>query len=529
MADGVVDAVVEVFRSELELPECGPDESFFQLGGDSLLATRVLDRLNKRFAVRVPFAEMYSDSTPKALAGVIERLGAAPPPPPRRSIAALARRRRGARFPLAMSQQAIHAMDVATGGAGLFNNVGVLRFTGDVDPHRITAAVADTVRRHSALRLVFGDEHGTPVQSCTDDVPEVEVGDLRGSSAETRLDRQVRRERLLGFDLRSAPPVRFALARLADDTWALVATFHHIVFDGMSQSLFVDDLAHAYACRLGSGTPRPPLRWDYLDFAEWQRDTLRGERLAAHLDALHRTLAGPPAPRLSTPDTGEEPASFRCRIRSYEMDYDVSARLRALAASCDTTLFVALVAAVLDFAARRSGAPRPRVAVQAANRGVEGAERAIGCFANSVHVAVDGTGPADPAERVRAAKAAVGEALLHQELPIEMALRMLADRGVAVPEPQLGFALQPHSRIVHKLPGAVLDADFPGQRGDAVDPTSFALVLELFDEGGQLRGATHHRLAEWSVADADSSITALSTAFARFAAAAPARAIESPQ
>lgn len=526
MADGVVDAVVEVFRSELALPGCGPDESFFQLGGDSLLATRVLARLNERFAVRVPFAEMYRDSTPAALAGVIERLGSAPAP--RRSIAALARRRRGARFPLAMSQQAIHAMDVATGGAGLFNNVGVLRFTGDVDPHRITAAVADTVRRHSALRLVFGDEHGTPVQSCTDDVPEIGTGDLRGSAAENRLDRLVRRERLLGFDLRSAPPVRFVLVRLADDAWALVATFHHIVFDGMSQSLFVDDLAHAYACRLGSGTPRPPLRWDYLDFAEWQRDTLRGDRLDAHLDALHRTLAGPPAPRLSGPQQPEEPDSFRCRIRSYAVDHDVSAALRALAASCDTTLFVALLAAVLDFTGRRSGAPQPVVAVQASNRGVEGAERVIGCFANSVHVAVDGAGPADPADRVRAAKAAVGEALLHQELPIEVALRLLAERGVALPEPQLGFALQPHARTVHELPGGRLDADFPGQRGDAVDPTSFALVLELFDVDGELRGATHHRLADWSAADADSSITALSAAFAGLADAA-ARTVESPQ
>jgi acyl carrier protein len=524
MAENIAAAVAEAFCTELGLPECGLDQTFFSLGGDSLQASRVVSRLNRRYGVRISFGEFYRDGSSAAIGALIKRLRAVPSAP-RRSIASLARRRRRAWFPLALSQEGLYAIDSATRGAGLFNNLGLLRFTGDIDPGALLGAVSETVSRQSALRLIFGEVDGRPTQRLTDERPEVTTCDLRGMSA-AALGRRMRKERLTGFDLHTAPAVRFTLARVDEKAWTLMSTFHHIVFDGVSQALFLDDLAQAYACRIGVGTPLRPLAWDYADFAEWQRDTLCGDRLEAHLDAIAASLPQGPVRRLTGPNPG--PKSLLARALPFAIGPERVSGLRQLAMSCDTTVFVVLVAAVLDFVAQRTGDSRPAVAIQASNRVVEGTEGVVGCFANSVLIAMRQPSSADPAEHVGVAREVVGDAIPHQEMPLEPALRMLAERGsegdLTLRLPQVGLAFQPDRTEHRDVPGGSLDANFVTQEGDAVDPASFAMVLELFSEDGALAGLTHHRAAEWpgeAFAEAEAELTA---AFTRFSSAGSALA-----
>lgn len=514
MTDDVVATVVAAFQAVGVRPG-GADDSFFQLGGDSLAASRVLANLNGVYSIRIPFAEMYRDSTPASLAGVIQQLRATPRPRIR-SIGSVARRRRRAWFPLAMSQEALYTMDALTRGAGLFNAVGLARFAGDIDPEAVRAAVADTVRRQSALRLVFSEQDGRPVQRFTGDVPEVEVRDLRGRG-ERALRNLIRRERLTGFDLHAGPPTRFVLARTADDSWTLVSTVHHIVFDGVSQGMYLNDLTHAYACRMGEGTPAPALGWDYADFAEWQHDTLRGERLQAHLDAIRASLGRGAAPRLAPGQDGA--ARFLVRSSRFAVPREDTRKLRELAASCDTTPFVAAVTALLGFVADRTGDPRPAVAVQAANRSLDGTEEMVGCFANTVLVAVDNSGSAGPVDRVLHGKRVVSEALRHEEMPLEPALRMLGERDPGGPDewrlPEIGFALQPPRWAQFDVPDGTVSASYAPPDGDAVDPTSFSLVLELFEEHGALEGLLHRRMADWPDEAFADVLAGLSDALAR--------------
>jgi hypothetical protein len=468
--------------------------------------------------VNVPFAEMFRDSTPVALARLIEARRATTGRRTR-SISAVARRRRREWFPLALSQEGLYAMNAATRGAGLFNNVGVLRVTGDIDPGALRSAVDDTLHRQSALRLVFGEVDGRPVQRFTDRLPEVETCDLRGKG-EAALGRRVRRERLTGFDLHAGPPVRLALARMADDDWALVTTFHHILFDGMSQRVFVDDLVRAYAFRTGQGAALTPLARDYGEFAEWQRDTLSGERLESDLDAIRATLGTRPRPPLVPAAARDD--GFLVRASRFGVSPEHTAALRARAVSCDTTLFTVAAGAVLDFVGRSTRDPRPAVAIQVANRGAEGAEEMVGCFANSVVLGVDLAGTEDPADQVRRTGAALADALRLQEMPLEAALTMLEERGAGVDPrclPQVGFTLQPPRGERREVPGGTVRAAHETPLGDLVDPTSFALVMELFAEDGGLDGVTHHRLADWPAGSFAAAETEISRSFARFGAA----------
>jgi acyl carrier protein len=531
MAENVAAAVAEAFCAELSLPACGPDQTFFSLGGDSLQASQMVGRLNRRYGVRIPFGEIYRDGSSAAIGALIERMRAVPSAP-RRSIASLARRRRNDWFPLALSQEGLYAIDSATQGAGLFNNVGLLRFSGDIDPDALLEAVRETVSRQSALRLIFGEINGRPAQRLTDEQVEVRTCDLRGVSA-AGLARGIRRERLTGFDLHAAPAARFTLARVGQKAWTLMSTFHHIVFDGVSQGVFLDDLTQAYAYAIGAGPPLRPLVWDYADFAEWQRDTLRGDRLEAHLDAIAASLRREPVRRLTEPGSG--PKSLLARALPYAVGSEQVNGLRRLAMSCDTTVFVALVAILLEFAARRTGDSSAAVAIQAANRVVEETEGVVGCFANSVLVAGKQPSSADPAEHVGAAREAVGEAISHQEMPLEPALRILAERGAdgdrTLHLPQVGLAFQPDRTEHHDVPGGSLDASFVTQEGDAIDPASFAMVLELFSEDGALAGLTHHRVTEWpgdSFAEAEAELTAVFSKFSS-AGSALARQTDNPR
>lgn len=519
----IAEAIAEMFCAELGVATCGLDDTLFRLGGDSIAATRLIAGINQRFDARIPFGALYRDSSPAALAALVDSTALSRPGPQPRSLASVARRRRKTWFPLAMSQEALWAMDSATQGAGLFNSVGILRLTGSIDAGALRGAIDDAVHRQSALRLVFWEQDGQPVQRFVDKLPTVAVHDWR-SRGEGAVWSLKRRERLTGFDLCAGPPVRFTLARVAEDCWMLVVTCHHIVFDGRSQSLFAEELAHAYASRVEKVEPMEPLRWDYRDFAEWQHRSLRGDRLQGHLDMLRSVLGQAPSPRLAAGDGAT--GSFLTRTQPIVVPDVVGTGLRRLAADSDTTAFVAMVAAMLRFIARRTGHPRPILSVQAANRGLPGSEGVVGCFANAVCVGGEGFNDDEPTRLVQLAKEAVGTALAHQEMPLEPALRLLAERdGVIISReqmPQVGFALQYSRTEGFDIPGGRLDIEYRPLEGDSVDPTDLALVLELFTENHGLSGLTHYRLADWSDAAFKVGRSDLLDSFAHLADGPPA-------
>ncbi|QNP66623.1 condensation domain-containing protein [Streptomyces genisteinicus] len=502
--------VASVYRDVLGLDGCAEDESFFRLGGDSFHAARALAVLARRHGVRLPLAEMYRDSSPAAVAGGLRAL--MDRPRPRRSITSLARRRR-TWFPLSLSQESFYAMDRATGGAGLFNNVGRLTLRGDIDPTALRQALADAVRRQPALRTVFGEEDGRAVQRFTEqDAPRIDTCDLRTHNGAALLRRHIREQHLRGFDLHAEPPVRFVLARTADREWTLLTAVHHIVFDGMSQSLLLDEIARAYAHRVGAAPECAAPDFTYADFAYWQRDTLRGDRLEEHLHGLAEAVRHTPSPIVGDGGLGE---GYTSRIRPFGVDDAVVRKLRHRASLHDTTVFVGLVAAVLEFAARRAGGTRQLVAVQAANRGLPGTEDVIGCFSNTLYVSGDARPSSDPEERLAKTRDDVARALRHEEMPLDHALGLLAGRGTGTAcRPQIGFALQPPRHQARELPGGVLEAEYLLQRGDTVDPTTFPLVLELFAEPGGLSGVSHHRLAVWPDGAFEEAERQLTSAFA---------------
>ena len=511
----VAQTIAALFDEVLGQVGCGPEDRFFQLGGDSLGGLRMLTRLNEEFGVNIGVADLYTRTTPLALADRLLELRARPEKR-RRSLESTARRRRGKPLPLALTQEGLYAIGQVTRGVGFFNSVVLIQLTGDVDVSALSGAIGDVAARQTMLRTVFCEDQGRPGQRIVEDPPDIKMLDLRGRGGKA-LHRLTQMEYLRGFDLHAGPPVRFTIARTAADTWSLVMAVHHIIFDGLSQEILLDELAHAYRCRAGEGSARPPLRTDYLDFAEWQRDVLRGDRLEEHLADLSEILREP-APRIAP---RESAGRFTTRIDDFTVPADTVMGLERLAAKHDSTLFITLLAAVTDFAQRRSGTRRQALTIQTANRSRPGTEHIIGCFANMLCLDIDADVETSPADSLRAIQASLARALAHEEIPLDYAITALDRRGNDLVGsghmPQIGFTLQSLADEAIELPGCAMIARAILQEAENFDPTSFPLVIELAAAAQGLEGKTHRLLDMWPEDSFAMAERELASAFERFA------------
>ncbi|MER5703215.1 condensation domain-containing protein [Micromonospora sp. NPDC002296] len=507
--------LAELFREEIGAAACEPDDSFFRLGGSSLDAMRVVSRLQQRYRIPVTLADLFTHTSARTLAERLAALATVAEPTRRRSISVTARRRRVG-SPLSFSQRLFYDIDRSAGGMSFFNGVDLFRLTGDLDPDALVGAIGDVVARQWALRTVVEEVAGQPVQRVVDRPARIRTVDLRAAGP-AKLRRLIRREHVDGFDLRTETPARFTLVRTAEDTWQLISCIHHIAYDGLSRGILLDELTQAYSARLGAGGAREALAVQYLDFAEWQADTLTGARLAEHLSGLAEIL-NRPAPRLTGRNIPVQ--GHVVRTGHFEIPQPTATGLAAAAATSGVSFFSVLAAGLARFAARHTGERRQVFAMQVANRGWPGSDAIVGCFSNLLPVAVEVDPAASTADQIAAVHQAAGRALRHEEMPFEQAVRLLAADGRDLAAlghlPTLGLAFQPDPRAVRELPGGRLCVEPSLEVGDQVDLTSFGLVLELWSDDG-LRGVTRHLVDSWPDDSFATAGRGLGAAFAELA------------
>ncbi|MFQ6313945.1 condensation domain-containing protein, partial [Lysobacter capsici] len=160
-------------------------------------------------------------------------------------------------------------------------------------------ALARIVERHEALRTRFEDVEGEPEQRIEAAVGfalrRVDLSALPMQSRETALEAQMREEAQSRFDLSRGPLIRGRLLRLEAEEHVLLVTQHHIVSDGWSLGVLVEELRALYAAfAQGLDDPLPPLPVQYADYALWQRGWLSGARWEAQSRYWREQLRGAP-------------------------------------------------------------------------------------------------------------------------------------------------------------------------------------------------------------------------------------------
>ena len=246
----VEEILVGIYADVLGVERVGVDDSFFDLGGDSLLAMRLSAAINTSLDADLSVPTVFDAPTVAQLA---QRIGVGS-----RRLQPLVPVERPAVVPLSYAQQRLWFIDQLQGPSPVYNLAAALRLGGRLDAEELGAALADVVGRHESLRTLLAAPEGIPQQVVVP--PERadfgwDVVDATGWSA-GRLDEAIGAAVRHRFDLATEIPLRATLFRLADDEHVLVAVVHHIAADGWSIAPLIRDLGVAYASRCRRARPR---------------------------------------------------------------------------------------------------------------------------------------------------------------------------------------------------------------------------------------------------------------------------------
>ncbi|MEV6140708.1 AMP-binding protein, partial [Nocardia sp. NPDC051990] len=264
--------IAQVFTDVLGIDTVGLDDSFFDMGGDSLVATRVATRLGAALETEVPVRLLFEASTVAALATQVARhAGTGRQRPP------LIAGPRPELVPLAPAQQRMWFLNQYEPGAGAYNMPIAIRLRGEVDVAALRLAMVDVLRRHESLRTRYPDHDGMLIQliESADDVDhELTPVPVLPSQLIATVTEFVAE----GFDVSAQVPVRARLFRAVggeESEYVLAVVVHHIVADGFSMTPLARDVTTAYTARIRGEVPSwTPLPVQYADYALWQRATL---------------------------------------------------------------------------------------------------------------------------------------------------------------------------------------------------------------------------------------------------------------
>ncbi len=422
----VEEILAGIYARVLGLERVGVDDSFFELGGDSLSAMRVIAAINTALDAGLAVRAVFEAPT---IAGLAPRIGG--DAGRREPLVAV---ERPAVVPLSFAQSRLWFLDQLAGPSPVYNIAVAVRLGGRLDAGALGAALADVVGRHESLRTLFAAPEGIPQQLVTP-VEQADFGwdvvDATVWSA-AQLEEAIEETASHSFDLATQIPLRARLFRVADDEHVLVAVVHHIAADGWSITPLVGDLGVAYASRCAGQAPDwAPLAVQYADYTLWQRAQFgdladSDSPIAAQLAYWQQALAGMPE-RLQLPTDRPYPPVADQRGASVVVGWPAQLQqaVRGLAGEHNATSFMVIQAALAVLLAKLSASSEVAVGFPIAGRGDPALDGLVGFFVNTLVLRVDLAGDPTVAEllaRVRARSLAAYE---HQDVPFEVLVERL--------------------------------------------------------------------------------------------------------
>jgi hypothetical protein len=394
-------------------------------------------------------------------------------------------------IPLSFGQRRLWFLDRLKPGDPVYNISTAVRLEGRLDVPALEQTFTEIVRRHEALRTTFELIEVTPVQVVSAPepraIPLIDLGHLPAGEREAEAERLAREETLRPFDLTRGPLMRGLLLRLEESVHLVVVTMHHIVSDGWSRGVLIQEVAALYeAFSGGKPSPLAELPIQYADYAVWQREWLRGEVLDSQLSYWREQLRDLPTLELPTDRPRPPEQSFRGARHNFVLPRRIVEGIRAVAQAHEATTFMVLLAAYSVLLTRYSGQTEVSVGAPIANRRRAELEGLIGFFVNTLVLRVKveaGEGFGSLVERVR--EVCLG-AYAHQDVPFEKLVEELQpERSLShAPLFQVALVLQNVPRSSLDLQGLSLS-----QYQLKYETAKFELSLVLGEGEGGITGA----------------------------------------
>ncbi len=435
--DETEQAIWDIWREVLGTASFGVHESFYELGGTSLLMTQVASRIGQRMGVELPMSVMFDESSVGALADHVTRAMIGGAGQGKAKAAPVRRVARGRPLPVSLSQRRMWLIQQFDPASSAYNVAISLRVRGALDTGILQRAVDLMVVRHESLRtrLVLGADE--PMQVIEDARPmAIEHIDLSGDADPQAAARALFEERIaMPFDLALAPLHRATLLRFGEQDHALMWVMHHAIADNWSFTVLMREALDAYTAWRSGGTPEPAqVPIEYADYAAWQRSPAAVAERRPQMDYWRERLAN--LSPLDLPTDFPRPArpSFRGGRASATLSPQLRAAVRAFCAHESVTPFVVLLAVFKLMLARQVRGTDIAVGTPVANRHRFNAEHLVGTLVNTLVMRTDLSGDPSFVELVRRVRGTAVDAYMHQEAPFDELVETLGHDRTVHPE-----------------------------------------------------------------------------------------------
>ncbi|HEY9657256.1 MAG TPA: amino acid adenylation domain-containing protein, partial [Allocoleopsis sp.] len=378
-------AIAEIWKQVLGLQTASIYDNFFELGGHSLLAVQIISRIRSTFGIELPLSCLFESPTIAGLSEAIDSAQENPSLDQPKTLPAIISVPRDKAIPLSSSQYDMWYMEHHTVSGGDGNSPLALRLTGALSPVILEQSLNEIIRRHEVLRTTFPTVEDQPIQKISPSltVP-LQVIDLQNLPSENR---EPEAQRIFSevmnhrFDLATAPLIKTVLIQLSEQEHWLLILMHHIITDGWSYGVLLEELETLYSVfSAGKPSPLPELSLQYADFTIWQRNYFNEEVIATHLPYWKQHLANFPTSLDLLPAAQVPQENTSAPIHSVILPKALTGAIASFSHTHSVTPFTVFLTALNILLYKWSNQTDIVVLGTMANRTLPEIEKLIGCF-----------------------------------------------------------------------------------------------------------------------------------------------------
>ncbi|NLD50131.1 MAG: amino acid adenylation domain-containing protein, partial [Clostridiaceae bacterium] len=367
-APGTETVLQNIWEETLSIDRIGVNDNFFELGGHSLKAATLISRIHRELNVIVPLREVFNSPTIRELAQKIDESE-------RDIYSSIKPVEKREYYPLSPAQHRLYIINQLDSGTS-YNIPSTMFMEGELNLKGFENAFNEIIKRHEAFRTSFMTIDGEPVQKIHDEVEfKLEYYECDEEEAKEIVDGFIK-----PFDFAKAPLLRAGLIKLNDRKYIFMLDMHHIISDGASMTIFVREFMEIY-----KGLSLPPLKVQYKDYAVWQRELVKSGQINKQEDFWLDTFSGE-IPVLEMPTDYKRPSvqSFDGDEVSYNLDKELTQKIRQLCRETGTTLYMVLLAAYNVLVSKYTGQEDIIIGSPVAGRPHADLDSIIGMFVNTL-------------------------------------------------------------------------------------------------------------------------------------------------
>jgi len=420
--------LAEIWAEVFDLKDVGREDDFFALGGDSLLAVQIAIAVSDAFGVALTLRTFFEAPTISELAArILEGRSAATG---NFALTSLETEPTAERT-VSISQEGILKLEDNLKGFPIFNLPFAFRLVGAFDPKAFERALKALIFRNDILRTVFRKAQGSWQAKPSDAInTRISIEDCRFIDDANRMEFATSLAAdgsWINFDLSRSPAFRLRLLKFADDDHVLLLTVHHIIVDGWTMKILMEELFGHYDAIVRGDKPSLAKRpFQFFDFARWQRQWCESDAATQQLEFWKNTLRDCTSVFAGRQDAKTANPSFSTARVPIGLSSELIRGISDLCQHENSTIFVALLTGLKALLLSMTGRGDICVATPMANRSRPKTDDMIGLIENTAVIRTSVWGSMSFRDAMASVRDSVLDAHAHQELPFEVLLRELS-------------------------------------------------------------------------------------------------------